>query len=116
MTGAAIEAEGLRKSYGDVRALAGIDLYAPTGTVLALLGPNGAGKTTAVRILTTLLPPTEGLSAWPASTSSARRQRSERESGWPASTPWWTRVVWSLVIIAVFGALSVWRYRRAVTR
>ncbi|HUB98461.1 MAG TPA: ATP-binding cassette domain-containing protein [Solirubrobacterales bacterium] len=52
----AIEAEGLRKSYGDVRALDGIDLKVPAGTVLGLLGPNGAGKTTAVRILTTLLP------------------------------------------------------------
>jgi ABC-2 type transport system ATP-binding protein len=52
----AIEAEGLRKSYGDVRALDGVDLSVPTGTVLGLLGPNGAGKTTAVRILTTLLP------------------------------------------------------------
>jgi len=54
--GAAIEAQGLSKSYGDVRALDGVDLTAPTGTVLGLLGPNGAGKTTAVRILTTLLP------------------------------------------------------------
>jgi ABC-2 type transport system ATP-binding protein len=53
---AAIEAEGLVKSYGDVRALDGVDLSAPSGTVLGLLGPNGAGKTTAVRILTTLLP------------------------------------------------------------
>jgi ABC-2 type transport system ATP-binding protein len=53
---AAIEAEGLVKTYGDVRALDGIDLSAPPGTVLGLLGPNGAGKTTAVRILTTLLP------------------------------------------------------------
>jgi ABC-2 type transport system ATP-binding protein len=56
----AIETEGLRKSYGDVQALKGIDLRAPTGTVLGLLGPNGAGKTTAVRILTTLLPPSGG--------------------------------------------------------
>jgi ABC-2 type transport system ATP-binding protein len=59
-TDLAIEAEGLRKSYKEVEALAGIDLSAPTGTVLALLGPNGAGKTTAVRILTTLLPPDGG--------------------------------------------------------
>jgi ABC-2 type transport system ATP-binding protein len=56
----AIEAEGLVKAYGKVRALDGVDLSAPTGTVLGLLGPNGAGKTTAVRILTTLLPPDGG--------------------------------------------------------
>ena len=56
----AIEAEGLRKSFGDVQALAGVDLRAPTGSVLGLLGPNGAGKTTAVRILTTLLRPDGG--------------------------------------------------------
>ncbi len=52
---AAIEASGLCKSYGKVRALEGVDLRATTGTVLGLLGPNGAGKTTAVRILATLL-------------------------------------------------------------
>jgi ABC-2 type transport system ATP-binding protein len=56
----AIEAHGLRKAYGDVQALDGVDLQAPPGTVLGLLGPNGAGKTTAVRILTTLLPPDGG--------------------------------------------------------
>ncbi len=56
----AIEATELRKTYGDVVALAGIDLAVPAGTVLGLLGPNGAGKTTAVRILTTLLPPDGG--------------------------------------------------------
>jgi ABC-2 type transport system ATP-binding protein len=56
----AIEVHDLRKSYGDVQALCGVDLAAPPGTVLGLLGPNGAGKTTAVRILTTLLPPDAG--------------------------------------------------------
>jgi ABC-2 type transport system ATP-binding protein len=56
----AIEAEGLQKHYGDVKALCGVDLHAPPGSVLGLLGPNGAGKTTAVRILTTLLKPDRG--------------------------------------------------------
>jgi ABC-2 type transport system ATP-binding protein len=56
----AIEAQGLRKSFGEVRAVAGVDLAVRTGTVLGLLGPNGAGKTTTVRILTTLLVPDAG--------------------------------------------------------
>ncbi|HET9115297.1 MAG TPA: ATP-binding cassette domain-containing protein [Gaiellaceae bacterium] len=56
----AIEAEGLQKHYGDVKALCGVDLHAPAGSVLGLLGPNGAGKTTAVRILATLLEPDQG--------------------------------------------------------
>ena len=59
-TETAIEAQGLRKRYGDVVALAGVDLRVAAGTVFGLLGPNGAGKTTAVRILTTLLRPDEG--------------------------------------------------------
>ncbi|MEO6886894.1 MAG: ATP-binding cassette domain-containing protein [Jatrophihabitantaceae bacterium] len=50
-----IRATGLVKTYGKVRALDGLDLAVPEGTVLGVLGPNGAGKTTAVRILTTLL-------------------------------------------------------------
>ena len=56
---AAIEAEGLVKIFHsggkEVRALDGVDLEVPQGTVLGLLGPNGAGKTTTVRVLTTLL-------------------------------------------------------------
>ncbi|MEU6641501.1 ATP-binding cassette domain-containing protein [Saccharomonospora sp. NPDC046836] len=53
--GYAIEVSGLRKSYGAVEVLKGVDLRVERGSLLALLGPNGAGKTTAVRILSTLL-------------------------------------------------------------
>jgi ABC-2 type transport system ATP-binding protein len=56
----AITVAGLHKSFGDVHALAGIDLDVPRGTVLGVLGPNGAGKTTAVKVLTTLISPDSG--------------------------------------------------------
>jgi ABC-2 type transport system ATP-binding protein len=56
----AIEAEGLRKSFGTVQALRGLDLAVPEGGVCALLGPNGAGKTTVVRVLATLTRPDGG--------------------------------------------------------
>jgi ABC-2 type transport system ATP-binding protein len=55
-----ISVRGLEKSYGNVRAVCGVDLVAECGTVLGLLGPNGAGKTTVVRVLTTLLKPDAG--------------------------------------------------------
>ena len=59
-----ITAQGLVKVYksrkSEVRALDGVDLVVPEGTVLGLLGPNGAGKTTTVRILATLLKPDSG--------------------------------------------------------
>lgn len=56
----AIHATGLRKSYGELTVLDGVDLHVPTGAVFALLGPNGAGKTTIVHILSTLLPADAG--------------------------------------------------------
>ena len=56
----AIRVSGLRKSYGELLVLDGIDLEVATGTVFALLGPNGAGKTTTIHILTTLLTPDAG--------------------------------------------------------
>jgi ABC-2 type transport system ATP-binding protein len=56
----AVLSEGLRKRYGDVHALRGLDLAVPEGTVCGVLGPNGAGKTTAVRVLTTLVAPDGG--------------------------------------------------------
>jgi ABC-2 type transport system ATP-binding protein len=57
---AAIEAAGVRKAFGQVTALAGVDLTVTAGTLTALLGPNGAGKTTLVRIIATLARPDAG--------------------------------------------------------
>ncbi|WP_267640854.1 ABC transporter ATP-binding protein [Haloarchaeobius amylolyticus] len=56
----AIAASGLRKVYGSVVAVEGLDLAVPRGTVYGFLGPNGAGKTTTMGMLTTLVPPTAG--------------------------------------------------------
>ncbi len=56
----AVEAAGLSKRFGAVRAVAGVDLTIPRGTVFAVLGPNGAGKTTLIRMLATLLRPDSG--------------------------------------------------------
>jgi len=60
MNGPVIEADGLRKSFGQVTALDGLSLQVPSGTVLGLLGPNGSGKTTTVSILSTALRPDAG--------------------------------------------------------
>jgi ABC-2 type transport system ATP-binding protein len=56
----AIEARGLVKTFGNNRAVDGVDLSIPSGCVYAILGPNGAGKTTIINMLTTLLKPDGG--------------------------------------------------------
>ena len=56
----AIETSGLVKTFGETKALDGVDLAIRAGSVYGLLGPNGAGKTTTIRVLTTLLRPTAG--------------------------------------------------------
>ncbi len=56
----AIEATGLEKSFGETRAVAGVDLAVPEGAIYGVLGPNGAGKTTVIRMLATLIPPDAG--------------------------------------------------------
>lgn len=56
----AIEASDLRKRFGELNAVDGLDLEVPAGSVFALLGPNGSGKTTTVRMLATLLRPDGG--------------------------------------------------------
>jgi ABC-2 type transport system ATP-binding protein len=56
----AIEATGLEKSFGETRAVAGVDLAVPEGVIYGVLGPNGAGKTTTIRMLATLIEPDGG--------------------------------------------------------
>src|SRR5688500_16860181 len=56
----AIEAAGLAKSFGETRAVDGVDLAVPEGTIYGVLGPNGAGKTTTIRMLATLIEPDAG--------------------------------------------------------
>ncbi|MEU9250600.1 ATP-binding cassette domain-containing protein [Streptomyces sp. NPDC048270] len=58
--GHAIETAGLVKVFGETRAVDGVDLAVPAGTVYGVLGPNGAGKTTVVKVLATLLRPDGG--------------------------------------------------------
>src|ERR671913_499147 len=56
----AIEATGLVKTFGDTRAVDGVDLAVQRGSVYGVLGPNGAGKTTTIRMLATLIEPDAG--------------------------------------------------------
>lgn len=56
----AIEIKELRRDFGEIRALDGLSLEVPAGTVFGFLGPNGAGKTTTIRLLLGLLEPTSG--------------------------------------------------------
>ena len=71
-----LEATGLTKRYGVHTGLDNVSFSADTGEVLGLLGPNGAGKTTAIRLLTTILPPTSGRFRVAGETEPARiRQR-----------------------------------------
>lgn len=58
--GAGIHASGLTKRYGDLLAVAGLDLQIPAGQFFGLLGPNGSGKTTTIHMLATLIRPTSG--------------------------------------------------------
>jgi ABC-2 type transport system ATP-binding protein len=74
----AIEIEGLRKRYGDLEAVRGIDLSVDAGEVFALLGPNGAGKTTTVEILEGYRSPTAG-EVRVLGHDPGRRERSLRE-------------------------------------
>ena len=87
-TQSAIEVRDVRKQFGDVTALDGLELDVPVGMVFGLLGPNGAGKTTLV--LSCPDPAKRRRPARPAcsaTTSSASPWPCVAGSGWPASSP-----------------------------
>ena len=88
----AINVQGLVKQFkkGPL-AVDGIDLHVDPGEIYGFLGPNGAGKSTTVLMLTTLLPPTGGSAAWPASTWPPRGRRCASTSAPRCRRRRWTR-------------------------
>ena len=88
----AVEAHGLVKTFGDQRAVDGVDLVVRRGEVFGVLGPNGAGKTTMLKMLATLLPIDGGRRrASSASTCAPTRTSYASSSASPGSTPRSTR-------------------------
>ncbi|MDY6832668.1 MAG: ABC transporter ATP-binding protein [Thermodesulfobacteriota bacterium] len=76
-----IRIENLRKTYGKIQALSGIDLHVPAGELFAYLGPNGAGKTTTIRILTGLTRLSAGAAALNGHDIAAQATAAKRQCG-----------------------------------
>ena len=91
-----LETRGLSKSFGGVRAVAGVDLAMPQGEIRALIGPNGAGKTTLFNMLTGQLVPDAG----------EVRFKGERLSGLPPYAVWRRGVSRTFQITATFATLT----------
>lgn len=101
----AIQLTGLRKAYGSVNALDGLDLEVPAGSVFGFLGPNGAGKTTTLRILAGLAKASGGTVVINGKTQSAFK--SDTVIGYlpeePAFYPWMTPLECLDFVGSVFG-------------
>lgn len=103
----AIEALGLRKTYGPLEAVKGVNLQVRGGEIMGFLGPNGAGKTTTIKMLTGLLTPTAGTRASAATTSRPNPSRPSRASATcpirptctASSTPGSSCVSWAVSIV-----------------
>ena len=109
-----IRLKGVRKSYGAVQALAGLDLQVPPGCVYGLLGPNGAGKTTALRILCTLLAPDAGQVWLDDIDVLAQPRLARRRLGYVAQDAALDKILSGREMLHLHGALH--HLRRATTR
>src|SRR5215472_1515792 len=112
----AIRCTSLRKSYGPVEALKGLDLTVPANSIFGLLGPNGAGKSTTMKLLTRQIAPTAG-QAWVAGvpiTGQAVdvRSRIGYLSEQPAFYPWMTGYEFLNFIGGLFGLAPVAKRKR----
>jgi len=93
-----IETRGLTKQYGQLTAVAGLDLAVEEGALFGFIGPNGAGKTTTMRMLATLLRPTAG-EAWVAGHSVHKERREVRRA-----------IGYMPDFFGVYGDMKVWEY------
>lgn len=109
MTEPAIEAKSVRKRFGKVQALDGLDLVAGRGEVTAILGPNGAGKTTFMRSVATLVKPDSGALRVAGVDAVADPAQVRRLIGLAGQYA----LGWSVGLVLTFAPLAVLRYRRA---
>jgi len=105
VTEPAIRCEGLTKSYGAVRALDGVDLSMPAGTIFGFLGPNGAGKTTTIKILLGLALPTAGRCWISGVPVEQYRAESRRAVGYLAQDPSYPRWMTGREVLDFVGRL-----------
>jgi ABC-2 type transport system ATP-binding protein len=101
----AIRCEGLLKSYGRVRALDGVDLTMPAGSIFGFLGPNGAGKTTTIKVLLGLSLPTSGRCAIYDTPVERFSAESRREVGYLAQDPSYPKWMTGREVLEFVGRL-----------
>src|SRR3954451_4510589 len=102
--GPSIVAEGLRKVYGNLVAVKGVDLAIRPGEIVGFLGPNGAGKTTTLKMLTGLIKPTAGRAAIAGHDIQAEPKAAKAAFGYVPDTP------------NLYGKLSGWEFLRFMGR